>query len=75
MNEQLKALYDLEIEQARLDFDRNPDYQNCLAQVQDLWEGEDMPPSLFQLLEVSNFLSFAHAFRLGLRMGREAAAY
>ena len=31
-----------------------------------------MPQPIFQLLEQSNFLSFAHGFRLGLGLGRWA---
>ncbi len=68
MEKKLKALYDQEIEQARLDFDRDPEYQAYYTQAEALWEGGDMPPALFHLLEAGNFLAFAHGFRLGARL-------
>ena len=72
MTERLKHLYSLEIEQARLNFEADPAYRDYLTQSQALWEGGDMPQPIFQLLEQSNFLSFAHGFRLGLGLGRWA---
>ena len=67
MNEQLRELYNREA-QFRLDFDSDPEYQAYYTQAEALWEGEDMPAALFHLLETSNFLSFAHGFRLGARL-------
>ena len=68
MEEKLKVLYDQEIDQSRLDFDDDPEYQAYYTQAQALWEGEDMPAAVFHLLETANFLSFAHGFRLGARL-------
>ena len=68
MEENLKELYLHEIERSRLDFDSDPEYQAYYTQAEALWEGEDMPAAVFHLLETSNFLSFAHGFRLGARL-------
>lgn len=68
MEEKLKALYDQEIDQSRLDFDSDPEYQAYYTQAEALWKGEDLPAAVFHLLETSNFLSFAHGFRLGARL-------
>ncbi len=68
MEEKLKVLYDQEIERAQLDFDRDPEYQSYYTQAAALWEGRDMPAAVFHLLDTSNFLSFAHGFRLGARL-------
>ena len=68
MKELLKELYDWEIDQSRLNFDHDPEYQAYYTQVEALWEGKDMPPAVFHLLDTSNFLSFAHGFRLGARL-------
>lgn len=74
MEEQLKALYDQEIEQSRLDFDSDPAYQAYYTQAEALWEGGDMPAAVFHLLEISSFLSFTHGFRLGMDLARWARA-
>ena len=68
MENQLKVLYDQKIEQSQLDFDSDPEYKQYYTQAEALWEGEDMPPAVFHLLEVGNFLAFAHGFRLGARL-------
>ena len=68
MEEKLKELYMREIEQFQLDFECNPEYRAYYTQVEALWEGKDMPPAVFHLLDTSNFLSFAHGFRLGARL-------
>lgn len=68
MEEKLKELYMQEIEQFQLDFECNPEYRAYYTQVEALWEGKDMPPAVFHLLDTSNFLSFAHGFRLGARL-------
>lgn len=68
MKERLKALYDQEIGQSRLDFDQDPEYQSYYTQAEALWEGGDIPPAVFHLLESSSFLSFAHGFRLGMEL-------
>ena len=68
MEENLKELYLQEIERFRLDFDSDPEYQAYYTQAETLWEGEELPAALFHLLDTSNFLSFAHGFRLGARL-------
>lgn len=68
MEEKLKELYIQETRQPGLDFDSDPDYQKYYTQAEALWEGEDMPAAVFHLLDTSNFLSFAHGFRLGARL-------
>ena len=44
MEENLKALYTQEIDQFRLDFDHNPEYQAYYTQAEAIWKGGDMPP-------------------------------
>lgn len=68
MEEKLKALYIQEIDQSRLDFDGDPEYQKYYTQAEELWKGEDMPRALYRLLDTSSFLAFAHGFRLGVRL-------
>ena len=68
MEEILKELYIQEIDQSRLDFDHDPEYQAYYTQAQQLWEGGDIPYSIYRLLDTSNFLSFAHGFRLGMEL-------
>ena len=68
MEEILKELYIQEIDQSRLDFDHDPEYQAYYTQAEALWEGEELPAALFHLLDTSNFLSFAHGFRLGAQL-------
>ena len=68
MEDKLKELYNQEIDQSRLDFNHDPEYQAYYTQAQALWEGGDMPPAVFHLLEAGNFLSFAHGFRLGAQL-------
>ena len=68
MEEKLKALYIQEIDQSRLDFDHDPEYQAYYTQAAALWEGGDMPKSFYHLLDAGNFLSFAHGFRLGAQL-------
>lgn len=68
MEEQLKELYKQEIDQFRLDFDSDPEYQAYYTQAEALWKGGDMPKSFYDLLDAGNFLSFAHGFRLGAQL-------
>ena len=68
MNEQIKALYHLETESSRLDFEQDPDYQLYYTQAQALWEGGEMPSAFFHLLDTSNYLAFAHGLRTGLNL-------
>ncbi len=74
MKEKLKALYLQEIGKSGLDFDNDPEYRAYYTQAEALWEGGDMPAAVFHLLETSNFLSFTHGFRLGIRLARWARA-
>lgn len=74
MEEKLKELYLLETSRSGLDFDRDPEYKKYYTQAEALWEGEDMPPAVFHLLEAGNFLAFAHGFRLGARLAGWARA-
>ena len=68
----LQKLYYHETSRAHLDFGRDMEYQSSLAQAETLWPDGEMPEPVFLLLERSNFLSFAHGFRLGLRLARWA---
>lgn len=68
MEEKLKALYIQEIDQSRLDFDNDPEYQAYYTQAAALWKGADMPEPFYNLLDASSFLSFAHGFRLGMEL-------
>ncbi len=43
MEERLKELYKREIEQFHLDFERDPDYQACYTQAEELWKGRIYP--------------------------------
>ena len=66
MKETLRALYNQEVERARLDFDGDRDYQAYYTQSQALWKEGDMPEPFFHLLDASNYLAFSHSFRLGM---------
>ena len=66
MKETLRALYNQEVERARLDFDGDRDYQAYYTQSQALWKEGDMPEPFFHLLDASNYLAFSHGFRLGM---------
>ena len=68
MEETLRELYIRETSRDGLDFDSDPEYQAYYTQAEAIWKGGDMPPAVFHLLEVSNFLSFAHGFRLGAQL-------
>ena len=72
VKQMLQELYWQEIDTARLNFEADPAYQTYFTESQAIWEGADMPEPLFHLLETSNYLSFAHGFRLGLHLGRWA---
>ena len=62
MEETLRELYIRETSRDGLDFDSDPEYQAYYTQTEALWEGGELPAAL---LDTSNFLSFAHGFRLG----------
>ena len=68
MEETLRELYIRETSRDGLDFDSDPEYQPYYTQTEALWEGGELPAALFHLLDTSNFLSFAHGFRLGAQL-------
>ncbi len=68
MEETLRELYIRETSRDGLDFDSDLEYQAYYTQAEAFWEGGDMPAALFHLLDTSNFLSFAHGFRLGAQL-------
>ena len=68
MEKQLKELYKQEIDQFRLDFDGDPEYQAYYTQAEALWEGGEMPKSFYHLLEAGNFLSFLPDFNFCIIM-------
>lgn len=68
MEETLRELYIRETSRDGLDFDSDPAYQAYYTQAEALWEGKELPAALFHLLDTSNFLSFAHGFRLGAQL-------
>ena len=68
MKSLIQELYYQEIDQAHLDFDGDPDYQKYLTQAKAVWQDEDMPQPIFDLLDHANFLSFAHGVQFGMRL-------
>ena len=68
MEETLRELYIRETSRDSLDLDSDPEYQAYYTQAEALWEGGELPAALFHLLDTSNFLSFAHGFRLGAQL-------
>ena len=68
MLEKIQELYYQEIQSGDLDFDSDPEYQQYMSQSEVLWNGEDMPQPIFDLLDHANFLSFAHGVQFGMRL-------
>ena len=68
MKERLRELYIQEIETSRLDFDSDPEYKHYYTQAEALWEEGEMPDAMFRLLDASDFVAFAHGFRLGAKL-------
>ena len=68
MEEKIRALYTREIDQACLDFDRDPEYKAYYTQAEAFWEEGDMPESIYRLLDSSSYLAFAHGLRLGMEL-------
>ena len=68
MEETLRELYIRETSRDGLDFDSDPEYQAYYTQTEALWEGGEMPPIFFHLLDTSNSLAFAHGLRTGLNL-------
>lgn len=72
MDEHLKELFFNEVDQGRLRFEACPEYNELMAQSEALFPAASLPKPVFRLLDLSNRLSFAHGFRLGLRLKRWA---
>lgn len=68
MKERLRELYIQEVGMSRLDFDSDPEYQKYYTQAEALWEEGEMPDAVFRLLDASDFVAFAHGFRLGTEL-------
>ena len=68
MDEQIRELYINEQEQGRLIYEKFPEYDDLLRQSLTLFPGGDLPKVVFELLETSNCIAFAHGLRLGLRL-------
>lgn len=68
MDHYIYELYHTEIDQGNLDFDADPKYRTCLAQIEPFFPNKELPPAWFCLLDRSNFLSFSHGFRLGMQI-------
>ena len=68
MNEQIQELYLNEQEQGRLVYESFPEYDNLLRKSLPLFPDEELPKVIFDLLETSNCIAFAHGLRLGLRL-------
>lgn len=67
MEEKLKMLYQQEIDQSFLDFDRDPESRVLYTGSGPLGRGR-YAESFYHLLDTGNFLSFAHGFRLGVQL-------
>ena len=73
MDERLKELFFDEQDRGRLVFEDCPAYNDLMEQCLALFPGGDLPDPIFQLLDLSNSLSFAHGIGLGLELSRWAA--
>lgn len=78
MERLLRDLYNVELEQNRLCYDRDPDYAADLAQFSQRYEQlfacndhqlcEELWSGAFSLFDSTGRLAFAHGLRLGLRL-------
>ena len=68
MVEKIQELYFQAVDRGELDFDGDPDYQKYLTQAKAVWQDEDMPQPIFDLLDHANYLSFAHGVQFGMRL-------
>ena len=68
----MQELYLNEQEQGRLVYEKFPEYESLLQESLTLFPDEEMPKTIFDLLETSNCISFAHGLRLGLRLSQWA---
>lgn len=73
MDNQLKEFYEDEVDRGHLNFEAYPEYIDLLCQSEALFPGGDLPKPIFDLLDTSNFISFAHGLKLGLRLKRWTA--
>ncbi len=73
MNKQLQEFFCDEQDRGRLVFENDPEYAALLHQTTTLFPDGDLPKEIFDLLETANLLSFAHGFKLGLRLTKWAA--
>ena len=72
MDKQLKEFFFAEQEQGRLKFETFPEYTDRLGQSVALFPSGDLPDPIFDLLETSNYISFVHGLKLGLRLSQWA---
>ena len=75
MHEQIQELYFIEQEQGRLVYENFPEYDNLLRESLPLFPNEELPKVIFDLLETSNRIAFAHGLRLGLRLRQWAEEF
>ena len=68
MDKQLQEFYCDEVERRHLDFEAFPEYNNLMDQSLSLFPNEELPETIFRLIETANCISFAHGLRLGLRL-------
>ena len=73
MNKQLQEFFFDEQDRGRLVFEDDPEYAALLHQSAALFPGGDLPAPIFDLLETSSCISFAHGLKLGLRLKRWSA--
>lgn len=73
MKKQLQEFFYSEQDRGRLVFENDPEYAALLYQTTSLFPDGDLPKEIFDLLESANLLSFAHGFKLGLRLTEWAA--
>lgn len=74
MNRQLQEFFFAEQEQGRLNFESFPEYNHLLHQSLVLFPDGDLPAPIFDLLETTNFISFAHGLKLGLQLRKWAGS-
>ena len=72
MDKQLREFFFEEQEKGRLDFNSDPEYTDLLRRSVALFSDGDLPNPVFDLMELTNSLSFAHGLKLGLNLNRWA---
>ncbi len=73
MKKQLQEFFYSEQDLGRLVFEDDAEYAALLHQSTALFPDGDLPKPVFDLLETANCISFAHGFKLGLRLTEWAA--